>query len=70
MTADQFVLLLRRVRLDQHRSQTAVAASMGISKTQLCDYEGGRCRPGLVVLLCWAEALGFRLELVPVGGDS
>jgi len=55
---------LRRARERQGRSQARLSKMIGASASAVADWETGRNRPRLDMLLAWAGALGLRLELV------
>ena len=57
---------LRRLRLRTGLTQRAVAAAVGIPTTVLSAYERGRRQPGFEIATRIIDALGYRVELVPM----
>lgn len=56
---------LRTLRRRAGRSQTEVAAAVGIPASVLSAYERGRRQPGLEIAGRIIETLGYRVEFVP-----
>ena len=57
---------LRKIRLDQKRSQMDVAENAGVAQVAVMAWEGGHRRPRLDLFEAWAGALGYKVVLEPI----
>ena len=63
--------VLRRVRVEQHRTLRDVAAAAGLSLAHLSEVERGRTEPSSEVLAAICRALGLPIEeLLERAGDE
>ncbi len=58
--------MIRSLRIRTGRTQTDVAAQVGIPASVLSAYERGRRQPGTEVAGRIIESLGYRIEFVPL----
>jgi transcriptional regulator with XRE-family HTH domain len=56
---------LRRIRIDNKRSQMSLAGDLDIGQNVLSFREMGRVSPTLNTLSDWANALGYEIALMP-----
>lgn len=54
---------LKRIRVQQRRSQESVASQANWGASQLVSYEGGKNVPSINNLELWARALGYEIVL-------
>jgi transcriptional regulator with XRE-family HTH domain len=55
---------LRIARLRQRIPQRVVAEAMGVSQAALSHWENGQRDPNLSIVIKWARALGYTIELL------
>ncbi|HAA13070.1 MAG TPA: hypothetical protein DCE41_15810 [Cytophagales bacterium] len=60
------ILPLRKERKRQQLSQEELAHRIGLTEGYLSRWEQGTRTPTLFNLTCWAESLGFRLQVIPL----
>lgn len=58
---------LRMIRMEQGLTQQVVADEIGCSKKQLGEWEIGDHSPSIRAVERWAKALGYELDLHPIG---
>jgi DNA-binding transcriptional regulator YiaG len=61
-------LIARRKELGY--SQRELGEIIGITDYLLAKWEGGHRRPSGFLLWCWAESLGVRLIIKPIGTET
>ncbi len=57
---------LRKIRLEQKRSQMDVAERAGVAQVAVMAWEGGKRRPRLDLFEAWVGALGYKVVLEPI----
>jgi len=62
--------VIRRLRLEQHRTQQEIADSAGFTKSLLSKIESGRVFPPVATLVRIAEALGVGVSNIIESGES
>lgn len=65
MTAVEIITTLTQTRKTRRLGQGRVAARLGRCRVSVMRWELGHCSPSLDATAAWAEALGYRLTLVP-----
>ncbi|MEU4825086.1 helix-turn-helix transcriptional regulator [Actinomadura sp. NPDC023710] len=72
MTAVEIVATLAQTRKTRRLGQGRIAARLGKCRNSVLRWELGHCSPSLDATAAWAEALGYRLALVPAepGADG
>ena len=53
---------VRKLRMDKHMSQEALAKASGISPSAICRYECGNREPGIKAIMAIADALGLTVS--------
>src|SRR5687767_7237710 len=66
-SGNALIAQLRDERLKQGIPQSVLSTLIGGSKTAVTDWEAGRNRPRLDLLVAWAQALGLEIWLAPPG---
>lgn len=56
-------------RRRQGWSQAELAEALSTAQSAISDWETGSCEPGIAHFAAWANALGYRLELVRFATD-
>lgn len=57
---------LARLRRENHHTQGTLATYAGVHLVQISDWETASKRPNLASLIKVADALGYRLALIPM----
>ncbi|WP_141576069.1 helix-turn-helix transcriptional regulator [Actinomadura sp. WMMA1423] len=69
MTAAEVIATLIQARKNRRLGQDRVAVRLGKCGRSVLRWERGHCSPSLEATAAWAEALGYRLALVPAGPE-
>lgn len=65
--ASEIIRMLREIRIEKGLSIITLSVDCDMSETALADYERGQREPSILTVECWARALGYELDLHPIG---
>lgn len=59
------IIQLKEARLRKNISQAELEHKIGLAEGYLSKWETGERRPNLFNLICWADALGVNISIIP-----